>query len=106
VLKSTIHFAWGVISTCNPEDKTRAFLHSPRDFQNYRSSSWYCEKFAVVRQLTGCHDVCVCVCVRGGRVVNTPASYSEGRGIKSRPGDRLIWLRVFVFLSLSTQMPG
>jgi hypothetical protein len=33
---------------------------------------------------------------RGGRMVNTPASYSRGLGFKSRPEDRLSWLRVFV----------
>jgi hypothetical protein len=36
-------------------------------------------------------------------VVNTPASYSEGTGVKSRPGDRLSWLR---FLYFSSVRPG
>jgi hypothetical protein len=41
------------------------------------------------------------------RVINTPASYSGDPGFKSRPGDRLSWLRVFVvFLSLYSRMPG
>jgi hypothetical protein len=35
---------------------------------------------------------------RRGRVVNTPASYSWGSGFKSRPGDRLSWLRFFVVI--------
>jgi hypothetical protein len=44
---------------------------------------------------------------RRGRVVSTPASYSGGPGFKSRPGDRLYWLRFFVvFLSPSRKMPG
>jgi hypothetical protein len=44
---------------------------------------------------------------RLGRVNNTPASYLEGPGFKSRPGYRLSWLRVFVvFLSPSRRMPG
>jgi hypothetical protein len=30
---------------------------------------------------------------RRGRVVNTPASYSGGTGFKSRPRDRLSWVR-------------
>jgi hypothetical protein len=41
------------------------------------------------------------------RVVDTPASYSEGLVFKSRLGDRLSWLRDFViFLSLSKQLLG
>jgi hypothetical protein len=37
---------------------------------------------------------------RRDKVVNTPASYSGGPVFKSRPGDLLSWLRVFVvFLS-------
>jgi hypothetical protein len=44
---------------------------------------------------------------RHGRVVSIPASYSGGRGFKSRPGDQLFWLRfLVVFLSPSRQMPG
>jgi hypothetical protein len=35
-----------------------------------------------------------------GRVVNTPASYSGGPRFKSRPGDRLSWLRFFVVFSI------
>jgi hypothetical protein len=41
-----------------------------------------------------------------GRVVNTPASYSEGFGLKSRPGHRLSKLRFFVvFPSPSGRKP-
>jgi hypothetical protein len=41
------------------------------------------------------------------RVVKTPASYSGGPGFKSRPGDRLFWLRLFVvFLNPYRQMSG
>jgi hypothetical protein len=44
---------------------------------------------------------------RCSRVVNTSASYFGCAGIRSRPGDRLSWLRVFmVFLSSSWNMPG
>jgi hypothetical protein len=40
-----------------------------------------------------------------GQVANTP-SYSRGSWLKSRPGDRLYWLMLFVvFLSPSRQMP-
>jgi hypothetical protein len=40
-------------------------------------------------------------------VVYTPASYSWGPWFKSRFGDRLYWLRIFVvFLSPSKRMPG
>jgi hypothetical protein len=39
-------------------------------------------------------------------VVNTPASYAGGPGFKSRPADRLFWLRfLVVFLSPYRQMP-
>jgi hypothetical protein len=42
-----------------------------------------------------------------GRVVSTPASYSGGRGFKSRPRDRLSWLRFsVVFLIPSSKMPN
>jgi hypothetical protein len=34
---------------------------------------------------------------RRSRVVSTPASYSGDTGFKFRPGDRLFWLRFFVF---------
>jgi hypothetical protein len=36
-------------------------------------------------------------------VVSTPASYSGGTELKSRPGDRLSWLRFFV---VSLNPPG
>jgi len=40
-------------------------------------------------------------------VVNTTASYSGGLEFKSRPGDRLSWLRILLlFLRPSTQIPG
>lgn len=43
----------------------------------------------------------------GGIVVSTPTLYSRGPGLKSRPGDRISWLRVFaVFLSPSKKVPG
>jgi hypothetical protein len=38
-----------------------------------------------------------CDTERRGWVVNTPALYSGGPGFKSLPGDRLSWLRFFVF---------
>jgi hypothetical protein len=37
---------------------------------------------------------------RRGRVVNTP-SYSGGLGFRSLPRDRLFWMRVFVFSSVT-----
>jgi hypothetical protein len=41
------------------------------------------------------------------RVVNTPASYSGSIGHKSRPGNRLSWLRIFGFFPQSLQAtPG
>jgi hypothetical protein len=44
---------------------------------------------------------------RRGRIISTPAAYSGGPRFKSRPGNRLSWLRFFVvFLSPSRQMPG
>jgi hypothetical protein len=42
---------------------------------------------------------------RHGRDVNTPASYSGIPRFQSRHGDRLFWM-FFVFLSLSTKIPG
>jgi hypothetical protein len=36
---------------------------------------------------------------RHGRVINIPLLYSEDPGFKSRLGDRLSWLRLFVFSS-------
>jgi hypothetical protein len=42
-----------------------------------------------------------------GRVVKTPASYSGGPGVSSRPGDRLSCLKFsVVFLILPRQMAG
>jgi hypothetical protein len=42
--------------------------------------------------------------IRRCRVVNTPATYSGGSMFKSRPGERLYWLRfLVVFLILSRQ---
>jgi hypothetical protein len=44
---------------------------------------------------------------RHGRMVRIPASYSGGPGFKSRPGDRLSWVRTFVVLRRpSRQIPG
>jgi hypothetical protein len=40
---------------------------------------------------------------RRGRVVSTPASYSGGPGLKSRPGDRLSWQEAFRDFSQSLQ---
>jgi hypothetical protein len=49
----------------------------------------------------------VTVTERCGRVDNTRASYSEGPGFKSRPGDGLSWARDFVFFpSSSRRIPG
>jgi hypothetical protein len=42
---------------------------------------------------------------RCGQVI-TLFSYSGGPWFKSRPGDRLSWLRFFIFLSPSRQMPA
>jgi hypothetical protein len=43
---------------------------------------------------------------RCGRVVNTPAYYSEGPGLKSWPEDRLSWQVFVVILSPSMQIPS
>jgi hypothetical protein len=44
---------------------------------------------------------------RRAKTVNIPTSYSWGPIIKSRPGYRLSWQRIFVvFLSTFRQMPG
>jgi hypothetical protein len=44
--------------------------------------------------------------VRLSRLVDKPASYSRSPGFKSRYGDRLCWLRVFVVLNPSSLVPG
>jgi hypothetical protein len=43
---------------------------------------------------------------RRGPVVKTPTSNLGGSSIKSRPGDRLLWVSFVVFLSPSRQIPG
>jgi hypothetical protein len=66
-------------------------------------SSLNCFK-AVIFSLVTCHKLSS---ESRGQMVNIPASYSGGPGFKSRPGDRLSWLRYFVvFLSSSKQMQG